>query len=82
VTQTVSRGMVFLGASVLNAGLFVGLSVLLGLRRYDRPFLDVGIQALANAVLGVLLLAVVEFMPAAKERWSAVLERRRKRRYH
>jgi rod shape-determining protein MreD len=82
VTQPMSRGMVFMGASLVNAAFFVGLSILLGLRRYDRPVLEAAVQAIVNAVLGVLVLSVIEFAPAAKERWAAVLERRRKRRYH
>jgi hypothetical protein len=32
--------------------------------------------------VGVLLFYGIELMPAAREWWSAVLERRRKRRYH
>ena len=80
VTQTMSRGLVFLGASLLNAACFVGLSILLGLRRYDRPLLDVALQALANAMLGVLLFSTAEFMPTARAWWGMVLERRRKRR--
>ena len=82
VTQTVSRFLVFLGATVVNRGLFVGLSVLLGLRRYDRPFLDVAVQGVGNAVIGVLLFQVIESLPGAREWWRTVLERRRKRRFH
>ena len=55
---------------------------MLGLRRYDNPLLEVATQAVVNAAAGVLLFAVIEFMPTARERWMALLERRRKRRYH
>ena len=82
VTQWLSRGFLFLGASLLNSACFMGLSVLLGLRRYDNPILEVFIQAAINAAMGVLLFYVIEFMPTAREQWNAVLERRRKRRYH
>jgi hypothetical protein len=82
VTQTVSRFLVFLGATVVNGALFVGLSVLLGLRRYDRPFLDVALQGVGNAVIGVLLFHLIEFLPGARESWRVVLERRRQRRFH
>jgi len=82
VTQWLSRGLVFLGASLVNAACFLGLSMLLGLRRYDNPLLGVAAQAVVNGVAGVLLFAVIEFMPNARQRWDAVLERRRKRRYH
>jgi rod shape-determining protein MreD len=82
VTQTVSRFLVFLGATVLNGALFVGLSVLLGLREYDRPYLEVALQGVGNAVVGVLLFHMIEFLPGAREWWRTVLERRRKRRFH
>jgi rod shape-determining protein MreD len=82
VTQWMSRGLLFLGASLLNSICFMGLSVLLGLRRYGNPLLEVGTQAVVNATVGVLLFHVIEFMPSAREWWNAMLERRRKRRYH
>ncbi|MCU0251863.1 MAG: rod shape-determining protein MreD [Vicinamibacterales bacterium] len=82
VTQWMSRGFLFLGASLLNSASFMGLSALLGLRRYDNPALEVVTQAAVNAAAGVLLFYVIEFMPTIREQWSAVLERRRKRRYH
>jgi rod shape-determining protein MreD len=82
VTQWMSRGFLFLGASLLNSASFMGLSALLGLRRYDNPILEVVTQAVVNAVVGVLLFYGIEFMPTIREQWNAVLERRRKRRYH
>jgi len=82
VTQWMSRGLVFLGASLFTSLLFVGLSALLGLRRYANPLPEIALQAAINAAAGVLLFYVIEFMPTAREWWSAVLERRRKRRYH
>jgi len=82
VTQWMSRGLLFAGASLLNSACFMGLSRLLGLRRYDNPALEVLTQAAVNAAVGVLLFYVIEAMPTARERWSVLLERRRKRRYH
>ena len=82
VTQWTSRGLLFLGASALNSACFVGLSMLLGLRRYANPLLEIATQAVVNAAAGVLLFYAIEFLPVARERWNAVLERRRKRRYH
>lgn len=82
VTQAASRFLVFLGATALNGLSFIGLSVLFGLRRYDRPLLDVALQGAANAVSGVLLFWVIEWLPGAREWWVVLLERRRKRRYH
>jgi rod shape-determining protein MreD len=81
VTQTVPRFLVFAGATALNAGIFIGLSVLLGLRRYENPTLGVAIQATVNAVIGVLIFKVVEFLPGARERWRARRVRREKRRF-
>ena len=80
VTQSTPRGLVFLGATLANAACFMGLSVLLGLRRYDRPFLDVAVQGVANAGAGVLLFYAIEHAPTAKARWNDMLERRRRRR--
>jgi rod shape-determining protein MreD len=80
VTQATPRGIVFLGATFLNSACFIGLSVLLGLRRYDRPVFDVSVQALVNAAVGVLLFLVIERAPTARERWRTMIERRRKRR--
>ena len=82
VTQWMSRGFLFAGASLLNSACFMGLSRLLGLRRYDNPALEVTTQAAVNAAVGVLLFYVIEAMPTARERWNVLLERRRKRRFH
>jgi rod shape-determining protein MreD len=82
VTQWLSRGLVFVGVSLINSACFVGLSMLLGVRRHGNPLFELAAQAAVNAAAGVLLFAVIEFMPTARQRWDAVLERRRKRRYH
>jgi rod shape-determining protein MreD len=81
VNQTIPRFLVFLGATALNATLFMGLSVVLGLRHYDRPYFDVAIQGLGNAVVGVLVFKAIEFLPGGRERWRQRRERRQKRRY-
>jgi len=82
VTQTASRFMVFVAATALNASLSLGLTGLLGLEIPAQPFLDISLQGLANAVLGVLIFKVFEVSPGARERWRARRERRQKRRYH
>ena len=82
VTQTVSRFMVFLGATLLQALVFIGLSMLLGLKTLPRPFLDVAVQGLSNAVIGLVVFQLIELAPGARERWRAYGERRKKRRYH
>jgi rod shape-determining protein MreD len=82
VTQSLPRFFVFLGASALNALIFVGLSVLLGGRPPAQPYLDAAIQGIGNAVLGVLVFKAFELLPGARERWRARRERSKKRRYH
>ncbi|MCX6550003.1 MAG: rod shape-determining protein MreD [Acidobacteria bacterium] len=81
VTQTVPRFLVFLGATAVNALIFMGLYVLLGLRHYDRPYLDVAIQGLSNAVIGVLVFEGAELLPGARERWRIRRAYRGKRRF-
>lgn len=82
VTQWMSRGLLFAAASLLNSLCFVGLSLLLGLRRYENPAPEIATQAAVNAAAGLLLFYAIEFMPTAREQWAALVERRRKRRYH
>jgi rod shape-determining protein MreD len=80
VTQAMPRGLVFLGATFLNAACFMGLSVLLGLRQYDGPFFEVAVQGFVNAGAGVLLFYALEQAPTLRARWNESLEFRRKRR--
>jgi len=82
VTQTVPRLMVFLGATLLHALVFVGLSMLLRLKMPPDPFLDVAIQGVSNAAIGLFVFQMLEFTPVARVRWRAYRARRQKRRYH
>jgi rod shape-determining protein MreD len=82
VTQTVPRFMIFLGATLLHALVFVGLSTLLGLKTPPDPLLDVAIQGLSNAAIGLFVYQMIERTPGARVRWYAYLERRQKRRYY
>lgn len=81
VTQSVPRFLIFIGATALNEIVFSGLGALLGLSRFDQPYLDLAVQALVNGGVGVLLFEVIEFLPGARERWRARHERRGKARY-
>jgi rod shape-determining protein MreD len=81
VAQTLPRFVVFFGATVLHAGIFVGLYTLLGLRHFDRPVSMTVLQGLGNAVLGVTLFQLVEFLPGALERRRARRSSVRSRRY-
>jgi rod shape-determining protein MreD len=82
VTQTIPRFLLFAGATVVHGALFMGLYQLLGLRRFDQPYLDLTVQALVNAAAGIVVFGLVETLPGLPERWRIRNERRRKVRYH
>ena len=71
VVQPLPRFVVFLGATVVHAVLFIGLYVLLSQREFGSPFAAVTGQALGNAVVGVVAFQLVEFLPGAVERRRA-----------
>ena len=68
VTQPLSRFLAFFLASLLHAAIFIGVSVLLGLRELGDPYVGAAEQALGNAIIGVVAFQVVEFLPGAMER--------------
>ena len=70
-----------MGATVLNATVFMGLYFMLGLRTFERPWLDVTAQAATNGVTGVVVFAVIDFMPGARERWRVRREYRQRARF-
>jgi rod shape-determining protein MreD len=78
VSQPLPRFVVFFGASILHALVFMGLYVLLDLRHFDAPYTAVAGQAAANAVVGVLAFQVVELLPGAVERRRAAKNRLRR----
>jgi rod shape-determining protein MreD len=78
VSQPLPRFVVFFGASILHAIVFMGLYVLLELRHFDAPYTAVAGQAAANAVVGVLAFQVVELLPGAVERRRAAKNRLRR----
>jgi rod shape-determining protein MreD len=71
VAQPLPRFVVFFGATVLHALVFMGLYVLLGLRQFGTPYAAVAGQAAANAVIGVVAFQLVEILPGAVERRKA-----------
>ena len=71
VARPIPRFVVFFLATVLHAIVFMGLYVLLDLRRFGTPYAAVVSQALGNAVVGVLAFWLVERMPGAIERRRA-----------
>ena len=68
VAQPPSRFVTFLVATVVHSAVFIGVSVLLGLREFGRPYAGVAGQALGNAIVGVVAFQVAEFLPGAVER--------------
>jgi rod shape-determining protein MreD len=81
VTQTVPRVLVFIGATLLSAGVFMGLHVMLGLRQFPHPWLDVTLQACLNGLVGAAAFAMLDALPGVRERWRARREYRREARF-
>lgn len=78
VAQPLPRFVVFFGATVLHAVVFMGLYVLLDLRTFGTPYAAVAGQATANAVVGVVAFQLVELLPGAMERRKAQRSRLRR----
>jgi rod shape-determining protein MreD len=68
VTQALPRFVIFMGGSLLHAGIFLGLYALLGLRAVGTPYTTVLWQSVANAAVGVVAYQVVDFLPGSVER--------------
>ena len=66
VAQALPRFVVFFGATVLHAVIFIGLYVLLDLRHFGTPYADVARQAVGNAVTGVVAFQLVELLPGVE----------------
>jgi rod shape-determining protein MreD len=77
VSQSLPRFVVFFGATVAHALVFMGLYVLLDLRHFGAPYAAVAGQAVGNAVVGVVAFQVVEMLPGAVERRRSQRTRRR-----
>jgi len=70
--------VVFFGATVLHACVFMGLYELLDLRHFGTPYAVVAGQATANAVIGVVAFQIGELLPGAVERRRAGKSRLRR----
>ncbi len=68
VSQSVPRFVVFVGATVVHAAIFIGLYALLDARPVGTPYAAIGGQAVGNAIVGVLAFQLVELLPGAVER--------------
>ncbi len=78
VAASLPRFVVFFGASVLHAAIFMGLYELLDLRHFGTPYAAVTSQAFGNAIIGVIAFKFVEFLPGAVERRRATRTRLRR----
>jgi rod shape-determining protein MreD len=68
VTAALPRLVMFVAATFVHAGVFMGLYVALGLRSFPSPWATVTRQALANAVVGMIAFTVIEAVPGMVER--------------
>ena len=68
VTAPLSRFLVFLLSTFLNAAIFMGLYTVLGLRQFEDPWAAVLSQAVGNALLGVVGAQLVELLPGLRDR--------------
>jgi rod shape-determining protein MreD len=68
VAQPLPRFVVFFGATIVHAAVFIGLYLLLNMRHFDSPYAAVAGQAVGNAVVGVVAFQLSELLPGAVER--------------
>jgi rod shape-determining protein MreD len=68
VTAPLSRFLVFVLSTGLNAGIFMGLYTGLGLRQFDDPWGPVLSQAVGNGLVGVIGAHLVELLPGLRDR--------------
>jgi rod shape-determining protein MreD len=68
VTAPLSRFLVFVMSTVLNAAIFMGLYSALGLREFNDPWAPVMSQAIGNGLLGVVAAQLIELLPGLRDR--------------
>ena len=68
VAQPLPRFVVFFGATLLHAMVFIGLYTLLDLRQFGTPYAAVTGQAVGNAVAGMIAFQLAGLLPGAMER--------------
>ncbi|MGE0593320.1 MAG: rod shape-determining protein MreD [Vicinamibacterales bacterium] len=71
VTASLPRVVMFLAATLVHAGVFMGLYALLGLRTFPTPWMGVAGQAVGNAVIGMVAFTIIEALPGVVERRRA-----------
>jgi rod shape-determining protein MreD len=77
VTAALPRLVMFVAATALHAAVFMGLYVVLGLRTFPSPWTAILSQALGNALVGLIVFAIIETVPGAMERRRLRRPRRR-----
>jgi hypothetical protein len=60
--------VMFVAATALHAAIFIGLYQAIGRGSFQASVASVGVQALANAVVGMMAFVVIEGLPVALER--------------
>jgi rod shape-determining protein MreD len=68
VTAALPRLVMFVGATMLHAAVFMGLYEALDLRAFPEPWKAVSTQALGNALVGIVAFAIIESLPGVMER--------------
>lgn len=81
VARPLTRFVVFFAATLVHAGIFIGLYVLLDLRTFGAPSMAILGQSAGNALVGVLTFQAVELLPGAVERRRSARGFRRSRRH-
>jgi len=72
------RFVVFSGATLLHAALFIGIYELLDLRDFGLPGTALAVASLGNAAVGVVALQLTDLLPGAVERRKASRPRLRR----
>jgi rod shape-determining protein MreD len=78
VSQSLPRFIVFFGATIVHAVVFIGLYVILDNRPFGSASAAVLGQAVGNAVVGVVAFQLSELLPGAVERRRAARGRVRR----
>lgn len=68
VSQSLPRFVVFFGATLVHAVIFIGLYTILDARPFGTATAAVVGQAVGNAVVGVVAFQLAELLPGAVER--------------
>lgn len=77
VAHPLPRFVVFFGASLSHAALFIGVYAVLGVRDFGDPYWRIGLPALVNAMVGLLVFKAIDSLPGAEERRHANTRLRR-----